>query len=192
MIAEELKSEIEEKLLELPIVQFEWLETEDIVFSEDARYICRTECPRYGKSWSCPPGVGTVEECRAQCSSYDGVFVFSTIAEVSDITNMEETLSTRGAHEAVTRMVREILSQYSDRTLALSGESCAVCEKCAYPDAPCRHPGQQISCVEGYGIVVPSVAEKAGIEFENGYNIVTWFGMVFFTNLSHNCHNSDK
>jgi hypothetical protein len=34
--------------------------------------------------------------------------------------------------------------------------------------------------VEGYGIVVPSVAEKAGIEFDNGYNVVTWFGMVFF------------
>jgi hypothetical protein len=27
---------------------------------------------------------------------------------------------------------------------------------------------------------VPSLAEKAEIEFDNGYNIVTWFGMVLF------------
>ena len=33
-------------------------------------------------------------------------------------------------------------------------------------------------CVEGYGIVVLPLAEKAGIEFMNGAGIVTWFGMV--------------
>jgi predicted metal-binding protein len=180
MIEEALQTTIEEKLLELPIVQYAWTDPDEIAFSEDARYICRTECPRYGKSWSCPPGVGTVEECRTRCQSYEGVLVFSTIAEVRDIMNMEETLGTRTQHEAVTRQVRETLGLYFSDTLALSGESCAICETCAYPDAPCRHPERQISCVEGYGIVVPSVAEKAGIEFDNGYNVVTWFGMVFF------------
>lgn len=180
MTEELLKTEIEEKLLELPIVQFAWLDTEDIAFAEEARIICREECPRYGKSWSCPPGVGTVEECRRRCSAYDGVFVFSTIAEVNDIVNMEETLATRTEHEAVTRQVQQILKQYFSKTLPLSGESCALCETCAYPDAPCRHPEYQISCIEGYGIVVPSVASKAEIEFDNGYNIVTWFGMVLY------------
>lgn len=181
MLSGTLKNQIEEKILELPIVQFDWLQPEDLVFAEEARYICQTECPRYGKSWSCPPGVGTVSECKAECSAFDGVFVFSTIAEVLDITNMEETLATREQHETVTRQVRDILNEYFPKTLALSGESCEICEDCAYPDSPCRHPERQISCVEGYGIVVPSVAEKAGIEFENGYNVVTWFGMVLFS-----------
>ncbi len=180
-MTDEIRSEIEEKLSGLPVVQYAWLAGGEIPFSERVRSICREECPRYGSSWACPPGVGTVEECRIVCESYDGALVFTTIAEVQDIENMEETLATRKEHEEVTRGIRHILQQYTGQTLALSGDSCAICGKCAYPDEPCRHPGEMIPCVEGYGIVVPLLAEQAGIEFMNGSNVVTWFGMVFFT-----------
>lgn len=94
---------------------------------------------------------------------------------------MEETLRTRREHEAVTRRIRDILEKYTGKTLALSGESCAVCETCAWPEEPCRHPEKMIPCMEGYGIVVPLLAEQTGIEFFNGSNTVTWFGMVLFT-----------
>jgi predicted metal-binding protein len=186
MIEPKLQNQIEEQLSDLPIVQYAWIDPQDIAFAEEARIICRQECPRYGKSWSCPPGVGTVEKCRQECSTYEGVFVFTTVVEVQDIMNMEETLRTRMDHEAVTRAVQSVLRQYYEQTLPLSGESCELCDTCAYPDAPCRHPEHQISCVEGYGIVVPSVAEKAGLEFDNGYNIVTWFGMVLFRGRKQN------
>lgn len=177
---EYIRTKIEEKLQELPIVQYDWLSTGDLPFSMRARSICREECPRYGTSWSCPPGVGSVESCRERCEQYDGVFVFTTIAEVMDAANMEETLATRGAHEEVTRQVREIFREEALETLALSGESCAICKTCTYPDAPCRFPKRMIPCIEGYGIVVPLLAEKAGIEFMNGGNIVTWFGLVLY------------
>ncbi len=192
MIEERLKNTIEKELLELPVMQYAWLETEDLAFSKRARAICRLECPRYAKSWSCPPGVGTVEECRRECAGYDGALAFTTIAEVQDAENMQEALATRREHEAVTRRIQAIFRKYFEKTLPLSAESCEYCERCAYPDAPCRHPEQRISCVEGYGIVVPTVAEKAGISFENGYNTVTWFSLVMFTNLSHDCHSFDK
>ncbi len=177
---EKRKNEIEQRLQELPIVQYAWLPGSGLTFSDRVRYICETECPRYGKSWACPPGVGSVEECRGICSSYDGAFVFTTIAEVQDIADMEETLATRSGHEAVIRQIREIFREYSFQTLAMSGESCAICQKCAYPTAPCRHPDRMIPCIEGYGIVVPLLAEKAGIMFDNGGNVVTWFGAVLF------------
>ena len=176
----ELRNEIEQRLLDLPIVQYAWLPESALSFSERVRYICETECPRYGKSWACPPGVGTVEKCREICNKYDEVFVFTTMAEVQDIANMEETLATRSGHEAVTRQIREIFQEYSFQTLAMSGESCAICRECAYPNGPCRHPDQMIPCIEGYGIVVPLLAEKAGIVFDNGGNVVTWFGVVLF------------
>ena len=180
-MTEEIKNKIEEELMQLPLVQYAWTESGSIPFSDRARSICREECPRYGKSWSCPPGVGSVEQCRSRCESYSGVFVFTTIAEVQDVENMEETLRTRREHEAVTRQVRAILEKYTGKTLALSGESCAVCETCAWPKEPCRHPEKMIPCMEGYGIVVPLLAERTGIEFFNGSNTVTWFGMVLFT-----------
>lgn len=180
-MTENVRNQIEEMLLELPVVQYAWLDIRDIPFSDRVRAICRQECPRYDKSWACPPGVGTVEECRQVCDGYDGAFVFTTIAEVCDIENMEETLATRREHEEVTRAIRQILEQHVSKTLALSGDSCAICEKCAYPDQPCRHPDKMIPCVEGYGIVVPLLAEQAGIEFMNGSSIVTWFGIILFT-----------
>lgn len=175
------KEEIEARILELPIVQYLWINTEELDFSERVRTICQQECPRYGTSWACPPGVGTVEECKKRCMAFDGAFVFTTIAEVTDVTNMEETLSTRSGHEEVTHQIAGILREYYRDTLALSGDSCAICEKCAYPQENCRHPERMIPCVEGYGIVVPLLAEKVGIEFMNGNNIVTWFGLVLFT-----------
>ena len=53
-----------QQLCALPIVQYEFFETSDLLFSDRVRHICRTECPQYGKSWACPPGVGTLEACR--------------------------------------------------------------------------------------------------------------------------------
>lgn len=172
------KEEIEQELLELPIVQYAWVPEKEIPFSENVRLICKKECPRYGKSWSCPPGVGTVAECQELCSRFSEAFVFTTIAEVADIDNLVETLATRPEHVAVTRKIEAVLQKYYTDTLPLSAQSCEICKHCTYPDGPCRYPDQMMPCVEGYGIVVLPLAEKAGIEFMNGAGIVTWFGMV--------------
>ena len=177
---EEIKEAVEAEIAALPVVQYAWLSCGDIPFSERVRMICRQECPRYGTSWSCPPGTGSVAECRENCLQYEGVFVFTTIAEVRDAADMEETLATRSAHEEVTMQIRALFAQQSCETLALSGESCAICRECSYPDGPCRYPDKMMPCIEGYGIVVPLLAEKAGIVFENGGNIVTWFGMILY------------
>ena len=61
----------------------------------------------------------------------------------------------------------------------LSTESCAICDKCAYPDGPCRHPELMFPCVESQGILVTDLAEKCGMEFFNG-NTVTWFSVLLY------------
>ena len=61
------REKLEERLRELPIVQYEFFETGDLTFTQRVREVCRLECPMYGKSWACPPAVGTVEECRERC-----------------------------------------------------------------------------------------------------------------------------
>lgn len=175
-----LDQSLEQELLEYPILQYACLKTEQISFPERVRVICRQECPRYGTSWSCPPAVGTVEECRARCRQFPDVFVFSTIAEVRDITDMKETLGTRMEHEEITRQVTEAFRRYYGETLTLSTESCDLCEQCAYPDAPCRHPDRMFPCVESYGLLVTELAELGGMDFLNGANVVTWFSVIFY------------
>ena len=134
----------------------------------------------YGTTWACPPAVGTVEECRARCLRYPQALYLTTLTEVSDIADLEETLATRAPHEAVTRQALEILHQEVQECMVLSTEACAICEHCAYPDAPCRHPDRMFPCVESHGILVTDLAEKHGIDFLAGGNIVTWFSLILY------------
>lgn len=175
---DEVFSQLEEKLLELPLAQYCFVDLNEILFLDHVRYICETECPQYGKSWACPPAVGSVEECKAKVLSYKEGFVFTTLREVSDIANLEETLATRKEHEDITREVCRIFREAGYDVTALSTESCAICGECAYPNAPCRHPDQMFPCVESFGILVTDLAEKHEIEFMYGGNVVTWFSMI--------------
>lgn len=99
------KAAIEQQLAELPLFQYDWITTSELVFSERVRYICQTQCPMYNTTWACPPAVGTVEECKARCLSYPEALMMTSITEVSDIANLEETLAPEGptrAHPAST------------------------------------------------------------------------------------------
>lgn len=174
------QEKLEAQFTEYPVCEYAFIDPEDISFLDQVRYICETECPQYGKSWSCPPAVGTVKECMERCSQYTGGFVFTTIAEVNDIANMEETLATRMEHEEITRKIRDLFLEQCTKVQVLSTESCAICEKCAYPDAPCRFPDKMFPCIESYGILVTDLAEKYGINFMNGANVVTWFSLVLY------------
>ena len=171
---------IEEQLSELPLYQYAFIDTCELLFSERIRWICEHECPMYGKTWACPPAVGSVEECKARLLQYPNALLIATITEVGDIANMEETLATRPEHEEITRQVHALVKQQCRDTLVLSTEACALCENCAYPECACRHPEKMYPCVESHGIVVTDLAEKTGIDFYAAGNLVTWFSLIFY------------
>ena len=172
---------LEEGLAELPLYINSFIDPKGLEFSDRIRWICEHECPMYGKTWACPPGVGTVECCKAKCLSYEKCLMISTITEVADIINIEETLATRGDHEAVTTQVGELLKEQGIEPYILSTEACAICERCAILDGkPCRFPEKMHPCVESHGINVIPTLESCGLEFQYGDNIVTWFSLLFF------------
>ena len=173
---------LETALTDLPLYEYFHFTTDELVFSDRIRWICEHECPMYGKSWACPPGTGTVGQCRGKCLSFAKGLCVSTIVEVEDITDIEETLATRPAHEETTEQVAALLRQQGAKeTYILSTESCAVCERCAILDGqPCRKPERMHPCVESQGIVISDLAEKHGIPFLYGGNIVTWFSLILY------------
>ena len=173
------RKRLEARLAELPILQYEFISTDALHFSERVRQICETECPMYGTTWACPPGVGSVADCKARCLAYPEALLLTTAAEVRDVADMAETLATRGAHEAVTRQAEQLLRAEGLETYTLSTESCARCKTCAYPDEPCRFPDEMYPCVESHGVIVTDLAERFGIEFISG-GVVTWFSILFF------------
>lgn len=176
---ESVKNKIESIISDFPIIQYAFCNTNELTFSEKVRSICKTECERYGKSWSCPPGVGTVKECRQKCLSFDHVLLYTTQAEVSDSAVFSEALSSRSFHEEITRNIIQELKKEGISCFALSGDSCQICETCAYPQ-PCRHPEIAIPCIESYGILVVNLTEKYKIDFYTDSHTVTWFGLIFY------------
>lgn len=171
---------LEAELAELPLYGYFFLNTEQLMFSERVRYICQHECQMYGKTWACPPAVGTVEECKAKCLGYPQFLMIATVTEVESIDDIGATLATRPEHEDITRQVTALLRAQGMDTYTLSTEACAICESCAYPHAPCRHPERMNPCIESHGIVLTQIAEECGLPFQYGDNVVTWFSLIFY------------
>ena len=175
------KALIEEGLAELPLYIYQFIDPAQLEFSDRIRWICQHECPMYGKSWACPPGVGEVGECEKKCRRYVNCLMISTITEISDIANIPEALATRGDHEAITNTVRELFRQQGVEPYILSTEACAVCDRCAILDGqPCRLPDRMHPCVESHGINLLPLLEQLGVAFQYGENVVTWFSLLFF------------
>ncbi len=172
---------LEQELAELPLYHYAFLDPRELEFSQRVRWICQHECPMYGKSWACPPGVGSVESCQKTCLSYAHCLLIATVTEVEDISSVEQTLATRPEHEALTNQVRELLRAQGVEPYVLSTESCAICPRCAIEDGlPCRFPEEMHPCVESQGINIIPTLERQGLAFQYGGNVVTWISLLFY------------
>lgn len=172
---------LESQLAELPLYGYFFVDPKRLEFSDRIRWICEHECPMYGKTWACPPGVGPVAACKEKCMQHENCLMIATIAEVEDIADINETLATRPEHEKITNQVRDLMREQGVRPYILSTEACTICERCAYLDGlPCRLPGKMHPCVESHGINLVPTLEENGIEFQFGSNVVTWVSLLFY------------
>ena len=172
---------LESQLAELPLYGYFFIDPNALEFSDRIRWICEHECPMCGRTWACPPGVGSVEHCKEKCLSHAQCLMIATIVEVNDITDINETLATRPEHEEITNQVRDLMRAQGTDPYVLSTEACAICQRCAYLDGePCRYPDRMHPCVESHGINVIPVLEENGIDFQFGANVVTWVSLLFY------------
>ena len=174
------QTEIEEYITQFPIYQYAFVKPEDIEFNDRVRQICKKECSRYGASWSCPPAVGTVEECRARIQQYEKFLLFSVKYDLEDSFDYEGMMAGASAFKETCRALDNKLRPLLGNYLMLSNEGCGLCKECTYPDAPCRFPDRSHGSLEGYGLFVSKLAKQAGMNYINGANTVTYFGGVAF------------
>ena len=173
--------QLENQLEELPLYVYFFIDPQGLEYSQRIRWICEHECPMYGKTWACPPGVGSVESCAEKCRSYSRCLMVGTVTEAEDLSDMEKTLRTRPEHEALTNRIRDLFRLQGIEPYILSTEACAVCERCAIEDGqPCRMPGRMHPCVESHGINLIPTLEENGLEFQYGGDVVTWYSLLFF------------
>lgn len=175
----------EDKIYEAGVLEYGFISPSDIEYRQMIRDICAGNgCGRYGKTWACPPAVGTVEECRERCLHYDTMMVFTGLYILDDAFDYEGMQQGMSAFKNTARNLEKVLSPLLGNHQVLSNESCNKCTECTYPNEPCRFPDQLHHSIEGYGILVSDLAQKAGVSYSNGENTITFFGAVLFNKLS--------
>ncbi|MDR2965852.1 MAG: DUF2284 domain-containing protein [Treponema sp.] len=148
-----------------------------LVFSEQMLEYCKSNvCGNYGKSRTCPPACGTIEEQRKNILTYKEVFVFTTVHNLEDSFDYEGMTCGRELHTSLTLELKKSLG---DSPVYGAG-SCPVCKDnggCT-GIAPCRYPEKKIGSIEAAGINVAELSKAAGIAYNNGANTVTFFSMA--------------
>ena len=65
MVTIQNKSAILQEIAHLPIHEYAFMNSRDVIFSDEVRGLCEKKaCGLYGTSWTCPTAVGSVEECN--------------------------------------------------------------------------------------------------------------------------------
>lgn len=173
-----LKDVSDNELTQIGITSFGYISTAEIVFSEEVRHICEgNQCRNYGKTWACPPAVGTFEECRRKCISYSSAFVFASSFQLEDSFDFDGMMKGHQHFKEVCDRLYELLAH---PVLLLSNEGCIRCKKCTYPAYPCRFADKLFPSLEGYGILVNELAKSARIPYSFGGNSVSYFGLVCY------------
>ncbi len=148
-------------------------------FMPEVRAMCAADkCQNYNRSWSCPPACGTLEEMRERCSAYSTGFLVQTIARMEDeydIETMAEAPKKNG--ENFNRLV-DRLTELGLDMLPMGAGGCRRCEKCTYPDAPCRFPDKVHPSMEACGLLVSKVCTDNDMPYYYGPNTIAYTGCI--------------
>jgi predicted metal-binding protein len=148
-----------------------------IVLRPEVREACEKDsCRRYGKSWSCPPGCGSLDECAARVRRYATGLIVQTIGKLEDEFDGEGMMEASQRHEqSFRRLAGELRKDYPSMLPCGTG-SCSNCDSCSYPDAPCRDPHGASSPMEAFGMMVKDVCQANGMEYYHGKGTITFTG----------------
>ena len=144
-------------------------------FMPEVRDMCAADrCHSYGKNWTCPPACGTVEEASIKASNYSRGLLVQTIGKLEDDFDWETIESTGENHKKNFADFAETLRVRYPDMLPMGAGACTICEKCTYPDAPCRFPNRALSSMEAYGLFVSKVCTLSGVPYNNGKQTITY------------------
>ena len=140
---------------------------------EEVREMCRA-CKVYGTCWSCPPGCGSLEDCRAKIALYSEGILVQTVGELEDDMDGEGMMETERLHKAHFLTLYEDLRPRYPQLLALGAGRCGQCRVCPCPDAPCRFPDRMVSSMEAYGILVSQTCRDNSLGYYYGPRTIAY------------------
>lgn len=145
---------------------------------EDVRAMCAADkCGSYNKNWTCPPAVGTIEECQKRIGEYREGILLQTVGHMIKVIDSRCYRETERRHlKNLYGLAEEILKAHP-HALCLGTGGCRVCRKCTYPE-PCRFPEKAMSSMEGYGLFVTQVCRDAGVPYYHGERTISYTACI--------------
>lgn len=172
---------MEKYLTAKEIFEYKIICARDVPFSNEVVEACKANrCGKYGTCWTCPPGVGEPKMLQEKITSYKNAAVFTCKYDLEDSFDFETMAEgAKTSQKVLLDITAELKNQKVD-FMALGCEGCILCEKCTYPDAPCRFPERAIPSVEACGVNVVQLAADIGVHYNNGPNTVTYFCVILY------------
>jgi predicted metal-binding protein len=144
---------------------------------QEVRDMCAADkCQAFGRSWSCPPACGSLEEYQRLFQRYQTGYLFQTVAEMEDPFDYEGIERGSKEHKRRVNDLADRIAGTERDILLLGAGACTLCETCTYPDAPCRFPEKTFTSMEASGLVVYDVCKLADVPYYHGKNTIAFCG----------------
>jgi len=101
-----------------------------------------------------------------------------TVGQMEDSFDVETMMETAANHKKNFDALWDELRKEYPGLMAMGTGGCSRCQKCAYPDAPCRFPDKLSHPMEGLGMIVSDVCKANGVKYYYGPGTLTYTGCV--------------
>ena len=153
----------------------------DLRFLPEVREMCAADrCRSYGRSWTCPPHCGTLEEAAAQAKRFTQGLLVQTTGTMEDDFDLDCMMDTEQRHKEHFSLLADRVQALYPGCLPMGCGTCTLCDTCTCPDSPCRFPDRAIPSMEAYGLLVSQVCEKAGLAYYYGPRTITYTSCILF------------
>ena len=151
------------------------------MFHTQLRASCESNtCANYGLCHTCPPNIGSAEDCIKRVKEYKMFIAFNKVYTLDDSFDFEDMVRGKQDFNKVVIGIAKIAKKTFNNPLVLGAGGCGVCDECAArSNLPCRFPSKAIASLEAHCIQVSQYAEYSSLKYINGNNTVTYFGGVF-------------
>lgn len=159
---EEALLNIKKAALGLGATEAKIILTREMVIERRVVLKCRYWCNEYGRNWSCPPYVPSVDEFRKLSREYEYALIVNFQSPSRPEIWSEKK---REAHLALLKLEKIAFESGFPFALLLRPGSCNICSQCDITK-PCRHPELLRFSPEAVGVNLIETLKKAGISLK--------------------------
>lgn len=166
---------------QFPFSHYGTLHTSDLVFLKEVRNMCTdNRCNMYNKNWGCPPACGTIEEITEKARGFTYGMILQMTGQMEDDYDIETILNTEKEIKQQMLQLIGVLKEKDTDCLPMAVGPCTICEKCTYPNEPCRFPEKVYPSMEAYGLMVSDCCSAAGLKYYYGPQTITFSACILF------------